>query len=210
VASKTLWISTAKGPDLLREAAKRLAVDPSKFDFLDFPRAFQKDIARYILDHVSSYRAVVIDSIEGVAGRQNIDVVTHSVLYQVAKEKPVILVAEEETPRIAYVADHVIHMVQNKQPRPHSKIHTAREIKNTPTKPPLPLRHNRGSRYNVHIPPPDERKRRSNRRREIRHHAPRRSTICIHSEKVKNVADLLSKIKDRSIFLQVSYFTSLD
>ncbi|MGC9131996.1 MAG: RAD55 family ATPase, partial [Pyrobaculum sp.] len=38
--------------------------------------------------------------------------------------------------------------------------------------------------------------------------APRRSTICIHSEKVKNVVDLLSKIKDKSIFLQVGYWTS--
>ncbi|MGB9705159.1 MAG: RAD55 family ATPase, partial [Pyrobaculum sp.] len=110
IDGKVLWISTAEGPDLLTETAKRLAVDPSKFDFLDFPRAFQKDIARYILDHVPSYSAVVIDSVEGVAGRQNIDVVTHSVLYQVAKEKPVILVAEEETPRVAYVADHVIHV----------------------------------------------------------------------------------------------------
>jgi hypothetical protein len=65
---------------------------------LDFPRAFQKDILRYILDHVGEYGAVVIDSVEGVAGRQNIDVATHSVLYQVAKEKPVIVIAEEGRP----------------------------------------------------------------------------------------------------------------
>lgn len=49
VADKVLWISTSEGPELLRETAKRLAVDPAKFDFYDFPRAFQQDIARYIL-----------------------------------------------------------------------------------------------------------------------------------------------------------------
>ena len=59
---------------------------------------------------MGEYGAVVIDSVEGVAGRQNIDVAAHSVLYQVAKEKPVILIAEEETPRLAYVTDHVVHV----------------------------------------------------------------------------------------------------
>ncbi|MCX8137923.1 RAD55 family ATPase [Pyrobaculum aerophilum] len=116
IADRVLWISTSEGPELLREAAKRLAVDPAKFDFYDFPRAFQQDIARYILDHAPSYGAVVVDSVEGVTGRQNIDVVAHSVLYQISKEKPVILVAEEETPRVAYIADHVVHVWYRKTP----------------------------------------------------------------------------------------------
>lgn len=209
MANKTLWISTAEGPDLLKEAAKRLAVDPSKFDFLDFPRAFQKDIARYILDHASSYDAVVIDSVEGVAGRQNIDVVTHSVLYQVAKEKPVILVAEEETPRIAYVADHVIHVWY----RINSLGHIIRyiQLEKSRTRPPSPrylfdIIEGAGIMYIY--PTPTRGKGEVVEDEKLGITAPRRSTICIHSEKVKNVTSLLSKIKDRSIFLQVSYWTS--
>jgi hypothetical protein len=36
----------------------------------------------------------------------------------------------------------------------------------------------------------------------------RRSTICIHSDKVRNLIERLSQIKDKSLFLQIGHWTS--
>ncbi|WP_333638672.1 RAD55 family ATPase [Pyrobaculum aerophilum] len=209
IADKVLWISTSEGPELLRETAKRLAVDPAKFDFYDFPRAFQQDIARYILDHAPSYGAVVVDSVEGVTGRQNIDVVAHSVLYQISKEKPVILVAEEETPRVAYIADHVVHVWYRK----NSLGHVVRyiQLEKSRLMPPGPkyifdIVEGFGLFYIKQLKFRGEENwvEDSGLGKVVLI----KSGICIHSESLKNIAELLSKIHSEAIFLKIGPWTS--
>ena len=198
IADKVLWISTTEGPDMLREAARRVGADPSQFDFYDFPRAFRQDIAKYILDHIPNYGAAVVDSVTGMTTKQNIDVVTHSVLYQIAKEKPIILIAEEETPSVPYIADHVIHVWYRKNSLGHYIRYI--QLEKSRLKPP-------GPRYVFEIM--------EGKGLMYVHHAPSRSTlqvaeddklgittltksvICAHAERTKNLIEKLTKIKTR-------------
>ncbi len=205
---RVMWVSTAEGPDLLAQVARRVGVDSSKFDFLDFPRTFQRDILRYILDHVGKYGVIVIDSVEGVAGRQNIDIATHSVLYQVAKEKLVILIAEEETPRLAYVADHVVHVWCRINKLGHMMRYI--QLEKSRVRPPNPryifeIVDGVGIAY---IYPPVARGHAELLEDEaLGITAPAHSVLCVHSESIKSLANYLSKIKEEAIYITVGYWT---
>lgn len=130
VANRVMWISTTEGPHLLKQTARSLALQEEKFAFFDFPRAFREDIAKYIVDHAGEYDALVLDSPNGLATYKKIDVITHSVLYQISHEKPVITIAEEETPRVAYIADHVIHVWYRRNKLGHTIRYMQLENKN--------------------------------------------------------------------------------
>jgi len=39
---RVMWVSTAEGPDLLSQVAKRLGVDSSKFNFFGFSACFSE------------------------------------------------------------------------------------------------------------------------------------------------------------------------
>jgi KaiC/GvpD/RAD55 family RecA-like ATPase len=205
---RVMWVSTAEGPDLLAQVARRLGVDSSKFDFLDFPRAFQKDILRYILDHVGEYGVVVVDSVEGVAGRQNIDIATHSVLYQVAKEKPVILIAEEETPRLAYVADHVVHVWCRINKLGHMMRYI--QLEKSRVRPPSPryifeIVEGVGIAYAYPLVTRGHTELLEDEALGIT--APAHSVLCVHSKSIKNLVNYLSKIKEEAIYITVGHWT---
>ena len=209
VADKILWISTTEGPDMLREAARRAGADPSQFDFYDFPRAFRQDIAKYILDHIPNYGAAVVDSITGMTTKQTIDVVTHSVLYQIAKEKPIILIAEEETPSVPYIADHVIHVWYRKNSLGHYIRYI--QLEKSRLKPPSPryifdmvegkgiafLNPIRGRRELIMAQ--DE---------NLGITAPLKSTICVYAEKAINLLQFMERIKDETLFIKIGYWTA--
>ncbi|MFN7106556.1 MAG: AAA family ATPase, partial [Pyrobaculum sp.] len=76
IANKVMWVSTTEGPNMLKVVADRLNVKKEKIDFLDFPRSFRENIVRYIVDHIQQYEALVIDSINGLARQQEIDLLT--------------------------------------------------------------------------------------------------------------------------------------
>jgi KaiC/GvpD/RAD55 family RecA-like ATPase len=209
VADKILWISTTEGPDLLREAAKRVGADPNQFDFYDFPRAFRQDIAKYILDHIPNYGAAVVDSVTGMTTKQTIDVVTHSALYQIAKEKPIILIAEEDTPSVAYIADHVIHVWYRKNSLGHYIRYI--QLEKSRLKPPGPryifdIVEGAGIAYIYPIRGRGEVKIVEDER--LGATAPLKSTICIHSEKATNLLQFLEKIREESIFIKIGHWTA--
>ncbi|ABL88991.1 AAA ATPase [Pyrobaculum islandicum DSM 4184] len=209
IADKVLWVSTTEGPDLLREAARRVGVDPSKFDFYDFPRAFRQDIARYILDHIANYGAAVVDSVTGMATRQNIDVVTHSILYQIAKEKPIIVIADEDTPHVSYIADHVIHVWYRKNSIGHYIRYV--QLEKSRTHPPGPryifdIIEGKGLLY--FYPHGTRGPTQLVEEEKLGVTAPLKSVVCIHGERVGKVNALLEKIKDSALFIQIGHWTS--
>jgi len=209
VADKILWISTTEGPDMLREAAKRVGADPGQFDFYDFPRAFRQDIAKYILDHIPNYGAAVVDSITGMTTKQTIDVVTHSVLYQIAKEKPIILIAEEETPSVPYIADHVIHVWYRKNSLGHYIRYI--QLEKSRLKPPGPrymfeIMEGKGLMYFYPLPSRGSTQLVEDDKLGVTTLA--KSVICAHAERTKKLIEKLSKIKDEAIFVQIGHWTS--
>ena len=209
VADKILWISTTEGPDMLREAARRAGADPGQFDFYDFPRAFRQDIAKYILDHIPNYGAAVVDSVTGMTTKQTIDVVTHSVLYQIAKEKPIILIAEEETPSVPYIADHVIHVWYRKNSLGHYIRYI--QLEKSRLKPPGPryifeIMEGKGLMY-VH-PAPTRGSTQLVEDDKLGVTMLTKSVICAHAERTKKLMEKLTKIKDEAIFVKIGHWTS--
>lgn len=208
VASRALWVSTVEGPELLREAARRLAVDAGKFDFYDFPRAFGRSIMLFVLERARDYDAIVVDSVSGIAPRREIGTLTHSVLYQLARERSVILVAERETPRVAYIADNVVRVWYRRTSL--GRIVRFVQLEKSRVLPPGPRRvfeivegrgvmcldvTRTGGRAGVIY---DKR---------LGVEAARRGVICALSESARRLADFLEKIKDGALFVQIGPWT---
>ena len=106
---KVLWVSTNEDEDFFKKLLDRLNTTYTKFKFFNFPRTFHEDIAKYVLEHVDEYDALVIDSINGMAGPEtDIADFFHGTFYQVARRMPIIVVAETPSRRLQYVVDHVV------------------------------------------------------------------------------------------------------
>jgi len=210
VGNRVMWISTTEGPNFLTLAAKRVGASPEKFAFLDFPRAFREDIAKYVLEHAHEYDAVVVDSVNGLASSiPSLEKLAHSVFYQISRDRPVILVAEEEPRNLHYIADHVVHVWY----KINSVGHLIRyfQLEKSRKRPPGPRYifdivegegiiyiTMAGTRGHQEIIIDDK----------LGVEVPLKSTICLGAPSVKKVVKILSNIKDEAIFLQIGPWTS--
>lgn len=151
----------------------------------------------------------MVDSVEGVTGRQNIDVVAHSVLYQISKEKPVILVAEEETPRVAYIADHVVHVWYRKNSLGH--IIRYIQLEKSRLRPPGPKYiFDIVEGFGLFYLKPLKFRGEENWVEDsgLGKVVLIKSVICVHSKSLKNLVEFLSKMQSDAVFLQISIWTS--
>jgi len=210
VGNRVMWISTTEGPNFLALAAKRVGANPEKFAFLDFPRAFREDIAKYVLEHAHEYDAVVVDSVNGLASSiPSLEKLAHSVFYQISRDRPVILVAEEEPRNLHYIADHVVHVWY----KINSVGHLIRyfQLEKSRKRPPGPRYifdivegegiiyiTMSGTRGHQEIVKDDK----------LGVEAPLRSVICIGASSVKRVLKTLLNIKDEALFLKIGPWTS--
>jgi len=152
LGNRVMWISTTEGPNFLTLAAKRVGASPEKFAFLDFPRAFREDIAKYVLEHAHEYDVVVVDSVNGLASSvPSLEKLAHSVFYQISRDRPVILVAEEEPRNLHYIADHVVHVWYKINSIGHL-IHYVQleKSRKRPPRAPIHIRHCGGRGDNIH------------------------------------------------------------
>jgi len=205
VGSREMWISTTEGPNFLTLAAKRVGASPEKFAFLDFPRAFREDIAKYVLEHAHEYDVVVVDSVNGLASSlPSLEKLAHSVFYQISRERPVILVAEEKPRNLHYIADHVVHVWY----KINSVGHLIRylQLEKSRKRPPGPryifdivegegiiYAKITGTRGRQEIIKDDK----------LGVEAPLKSEICIGASSVKKVLKVLSNIRDEALFLKI-------
>jgi len=210
VGNRVMWISTTEGPNFLALVAKRVGANPEKFAFLDFPRAFREDIAKYVLEHAHEYDAVVVDSVNGLASSiSSLEKLAHSVFYQISRDRPVILVAEEEPRNLHYIADHVVHVWY----KINSVGHLIRyfQLEKSRKRPPGPRYifdivegegiiyiMTSGTRRHQEIVKDDK----------LGIEAPLKSEICIGASSVKKVVKLLSSIKDEALFLKIGPWSS--
>lgn len=106
---KVLWVSTNEDEDFFNKLLDRLNTTRTKFHFLHFPRSFRENIAKYVLEHVGEYDALVVDSVNGMVGPGgDLAGFFHTTLYQVSRNMPVIAVAETPNKGLQYVVDHVV------------------------------------------------------------------------------------------------------
>jgi len=210
VGNKVMWISTTEGPNFLALATKRVGANPEKFAFLDFPRAFREDIAKYVLEHAHEYDVVVVDSVNGLASSiPSLEKLAHSVFYQISRDRPVILVAEEEPRNLHYIADHVVHVWY----KINSIGHLIRyfQLEKSRKRPPGPRYifdivegegiiyiEMVGTRGHQEIVRDDK----------LGVEAPLKSEICIGASSVKKVLKILSNIKDEALFLKIGPWSS--
>jgi KaiC/GvpD/RAD55 family RecA-like ATPase len=209
VASRVLWVSTVEGPELLREAARRLAVDAGKFDFYDFPRAFGRDIALFVLERAKDHDAVVVDSISGMAPRREIGTLAHSVLYQLAREKPVILIAERKTPGVAYIADNVVRVWYRRTSVGH--IVRFAQLEKSRALPPGPryifeILEGRGIMYLEFTKAIGRAEIIRDERLGVE--TARHSVICVFSGSARKLADFLARVHDDALFVQIGHWTA--
>ncbi|MFN3805459.1 MAG: AAA family ATPase, partial [Pyrobaculum sp.] len=164
--------------------------------------------ARYIVDHIDQYRALVIDSINGLVRQHEIDLLTHSVFYQISQKTPVIIVAEEKTPRIDYIVDHIIHLWY----KINSMGHLIRyaQLEKSRIRPPGPryileilegigviyIRYRESIEYYEWVEEPIFGK-----------ILPKKALICLHSTSAKNLAEYLSKFEN-AMFVKLGPWTS--
>ena len=126
VASKILWISTNEPPSTLKLSLSRVGAKVDKFYIFDFPRPFRGNIAKFIADHIHEYEALVVDTINGIAAREEkLEELVHGFLYQLAKDIPVIAIVEDRPRQIFYIADNLIRVSS----RENKLGHTIRYIK---------------------------------------------------------------------------------
>jgi len=210
VGNRVMWISTTEGPNFLTLAAKRVGANPEKFAFLDSPRAFREDIAKYVLEHAHEYDVVVVDSVNGLASSvPSLEKLAHSVFYQISKDRPVILVAEEEPRNLHYIADHVVHVWY----KINSIGHLIRyfQLEKSRKRPPGPRYifdivggeeiiyiTTTGTRGHQEVVKDDK----------LGVEAPLKSEICIGVSSVKKVLKVLSNIKDEALFLKIGPWSS--
>jgi len=210
LGNRVMWISTTEGSNFLTLAVRRVGANPEKFAFLDFPRAFREDIVKYVLEHVHEYDAVVVDSVNGLASSTaSLEKLAHSVFYQLSRGRPVILVAEEEPRNLHYIADHVVHVWYKINNMGHLIRYV--QLEKSRRRPP-------GPRYIFDIVEGEgivylKMASTSGHQEIIKDdklgvEAPLKSTICIGVPSVKNVLNILSKIKDEALFLKIGPWTS--
>lgn len=117
---RVLWISTGEGPEVLRRTLDRLGIDASRFEIYDFPRAFRENILMFVAERAHGHSAVVLDSLDGVAGSaRRAEELAHSFLYQLARERPVVAVAERPAPGVLHVADAAVRLGYRVNPLGH-------------------------------------------------------------------------------------------
>jgi len=210
LGNRVMWISTTEGPNFLTLAAKRVGASPEKFAFLDFPRAFREDIAKYVLEHAHEYDVVVVDSVNGLASSiPSLEKLAHSVFYQISRDRPVILVAEEEPRNLHYIADHVVHVWY----KINSIGHLIRyvQLEKSRKRPPGPRYifdivegegiiyiTMAGTRGHQEVVKDDK----------LGVEAPLKSVICIGAPSVKRVLKILSNIRSESLFMKIGPWTS--
>ncbi|MEZ0318533.1 MAG: RAD55 family ATPase, partial [Pyrobaculum sp.] len=205
LAKRVMWISTTESPKLLAQTAKRVGADPEKFAFLDFPRAFREDIVKYVMEHANEYDLIAVDSINGLsASIPTLEKIVHSVLYQISQDKPVVLISEEEPQKLHYIADHVIHVWHKKNSIGH--IIRYAQLEKSRKLPP-------GPRYVFEIvdelgivylyPRSSEHERARVLNEELGIELPHKSEICIGAENVGQLVKVLTKIKDKAMFINI-------
>ena len=210
LGNRVMWISTTEGPNFLALAAKRVGANPEKFAFLDFPRAFREDIAKYVLEHAHEYDVVVVDSVNGLASSiPSLEKLAHSVFYQISRDRPVILVAEEEPRNLHYIADHVVHVWY----KINSVGHLIRyvQLEKSRKRPPGPryifdIVEGEGIIYLKMVSTGEHQEIVKDDKLGIE--APLKSVICIGAPSVKKVLKTLSNIKDEALFIKIGPWTS--
>jgi len=210
LGNRVMWISTTEGPNFLALAAKRVGASPEKFAFLDFPRAFREDIAKYVLEHAHEYDVVVVDSVNGLASSvPSLEKLAHSVFYQISRDRPVILVAEEEPRNLHYIADHVVHVWY----KINSVGHLIRyvQLEKSRKRPPGPryifdIVEGEGIVYIYFTSLHEEQEIVKDDKLGIE--LPKKCEICLGSTSSRKMRQVLSKIKDEAVFIQVGPWTS--
>jgi len=153
---------------------------------------------------------VVVDSVNGLASSiPSLEKLAHSVFYQISRDRPVILVAEEEPRNLHYIADHVVHVWY----KINSIGHLIRyvQLEKSRKRPPGPRYvfdivegegiiyiTTAGTRGHQEVIKDDK----------LGVEAPLKSVVCIGAPSVKKVLKILSNIKDEAIFLKIGPWTS--
>jgi len=210
LGNRVMWISTTEGPSFLALAARRVGASPEKFAFLDFPRAFREDIAKYVLEHAHEYDAVVVDSVNGLASSvPSLEKLAHSVFYQISRDRPVILVGEEEPRNPHYIGDHLVHVWYKIKNVGHPIRYV--QLEKSRKRPP-------GPRYIFDIVEGEgilyvyttslRRKQEVVREEKLGVEVPLKSEICIGASSVQKTWKILSSIKDEGLFIRIGPWIS--
>ncbi|MEM1902058.1 MAG: AAA family ATPase [Pyrobaculum sp.] len=204
ISDKILWISTTESPKFLKKIAARLGADLTKFNFLDFPRAFREDIIKYIIEHIYRYEALVIDSINGISySLPNLEKLAHSVLYQISQERPVVLVSEEGSTKLHYISDHIFHIWYRKNSLGH--IIRYLQLEKSRSQPPSPryliefledgifyvYTKEKTTSFEIVYDP------------HLNAKIVRGGELCIAATDLEKLLRLLQEIKNKSIFIQI-------
>ena len=111
VANRVLWISTNETPASLKGTFLRVGASVEKFYVFDFPRSFRGNIAKFIADHIHEYDALVVDTVNGIAPREEkLEELVHGFLYQLSRDMPIITVVEGVPRQVFYIADNLIRV----------------------------------------------------------------------------------------------------
>jgi hypothetical protein len=111
VANRVLWISTNETPASLKGTFLRVGASAEKFYIFDFPRSFRGNIAKFIADHIHEYDALVVDTVNGTAPREEkLEELVHGFLYQLSRDMPIITVVEGVPRQVFYIADNLIRV----------------------------------------------------------------------------------------------------
>jgi hypothetical protein len=106
-----LWISTNETPASLKGTFLRVGASAEKFYVFDFPRSFRGNIAKFIADHIHEYDALVVDTVNGIAPREEkLEELVHGFLYQLSRDMPIITVVEGASRQVFYTADNLIRI----------------------------------------------------------------------------------------------------
>jgi KaiC/GvpD/RAD55 family RecA-like ATPase len=126
VANRVLWISTSETPGVLKGTLLRVGASAEKFYVFDFPRSFRGNIAKFIADHIHEYEALVVDTVNGIAPREEkLEELVHGFLYQLSKDMPIIAVVEGAPRQVFYIADNLVRVSYKE----NALGHTVRYIK---------------------------------------------------------------------------------
>jgi hypothetical protein len=111
VANRVLWISTNETPASLKGTFLRVGASVEKFYVFDFPRSFRGNIAKFIADHIHEYDALVVDTVNDIAPREEkLEELVHGFLYQLSRDMPIITVVEGAPRQVFYIADNLIRV----------------------------------------------------------------------------------------------------